>query len=129
MCIGLYKFSFRHWANIIHHIVQEKEGGGGVMEYKIKPVAKNYSWAVVSLLLHTYVTYESLQSVGHFVPASMCWGMWEAMTNHITSQMYSKVWDEISYPFPNFNGTTIEDREWKSNFIPHFTVHVIIYYD
>ena len=38
--------------------------------------------------------------------------------------MLSKVWDEISNPFPNFNIAlkvrTIEVREWISNFIPHF---------
>ena len=32
---------------------------------------------------------------------------------------------EITYPFPNFNGTTVEVWEWISNFIPHFTGHVI----
>ena len=31
-----------------------------------------------------------------------------------------KVWDEISYPFPNFNGCTVEVYEWISNFILHF---------
>ena len=37
------------------------------------------------------------------------------------------VWDEITYPFPNFNGTVFEVWEWISNFIPHFTGHVIAY--
>ena len=40
---------------------------------------------------------------------------------------YHDVWDEISYPFPNFNGSTVEVWEWISNFIPHFIVHVITY--
>ena len=35
--------------------------------------------------------------------------------------------DEITYPFPNFKGCTVEVWEWMSNFIPHFTGHVIIY--
>ena len=35
--------------------------------------------------------------------------------------------DEITYPFPNFNGATIEIWEWLSNFIPYFTVHMITY--
>ena len=71
---------------------------------------------------------EYAKSIGHFVQASMYWGMMqEVMTNRITSQMYSKVWDGIISPFPNFNGTTIEVGEWKSNFIPHFTGHVITY--
>ena len=37
------------------------------------------------------------------------------------------MWGEITYPFPNFNGCTIEVREWISKFIPHFPGHVITY--
>ena len=37
------------------------------------------------------------------------------------------MWDEITYPFLNFNGATIEVQEWISNFTPHFTGHVITY--
>ena len=33
--------------------------------------------------------------------------------------------DEITYPFPNFNGCTVGVWEWTSNFIPHSTWHVI----
>ena len=31
------------------------------------------------------------------------------------------MWDEITYPFLNYNGATVEVKEWISNFIPHFT--------
>ena len=41
--------------------------------------------------------------------------------------MPNKVWYEITYPFPNFNGYTVEVWEWISNFIPHFIMDVIIY--
>ena len=41
--------------------------------------------------------------------------------------MPSKVWDEIAYPFPNFNGGAVEVWEWISYFIPHFVMYVIIY--
>ena len=37
------------------------------------------------------------------------------------------VWDEIIYPFPNFNSATLEVWEWVEQFIPQFTEHVIIY--
>ena len=37
----------------------------------------------------------------------------------ISNYMYCKVWDEITYPFENFNGTTVEIWEWISSFIPH----------
>ena len=34
--------------------------------------------------------------------------------------MPSKVWDEITYTFPNINGSTVEVWEWISEFTPHF---------
>ena len=37
------------------------------------------------------------------------------------------MWDEITHQFPNFNGATVEVSEWISNFIQHFTGHVITY--
>ena len=30
--------------------------------------------------------------------------------------IHYKVGDEITYPFPNFNGTILEDSEWIDNF-------------
>ena len=41
--------------------------------------------------------------------------------------MSNKVLDEITYPFPNVNGTTVEVWEWMNNFIPYFIVDVITY--
>ena len=43
----------------------------------------------------------------------------------ISNYIYYKLWGEITYPFLNFNGCTVEVYEWISNFIPHFTGHVI----
>ena len=34
--------------------------------------------------------------------------------------MLSKVWDDITYPFINFNGCTVEVKEWIINFTPHY---------
>ena len=39
--------------------------------------------------------------------------------------IYHNVWDEITYPFPNFNDATVEVWEWISYFIPHFIERVI----
>ena len=41
--------------------------------------------------------------------------------------MLSKVWDEITYLFLNFNGCTIEVQEGISNFIQHIIMDVITY--
>ena len=38
-----------------------------------------------------------------------------------------KVWDEIAYPFPSFNGATIEVWEWVSHSGLHFPGNVITY--
>ena len=45
----------------------------------------------------------------------------------ISNYIHYKVWDEIIYPFLNFNGATVDVWEWISNFIPHFTGYVITY--
>ena len=34
---------------------------------------------------------------------------------------------EIIYPFPNNNDVIVETWKWISNFVPHFTEHVITY--
>ena len=41
--------------------------------------------------------------------------------------MPSKMWDEITYPFPNLNGRTVEVSKCISNFIPHFKMDAITY--
>ena len=41
--------------------------------------------------------------------------------------IHHNVWDGMLYPFPNFSSCTIEVWEWISNFISHFTGHVITY--
>ena len=49
------------------------------------------------------------------------WPAWRSNCIHY------KMWDDITYSFPNFNSTTVEVWEWISNFIPHFSGYVIIY--
>ena len=47
------------------------------------------------------------------------------ITAWICHHMSNKVWDEITYPFPNFNNWTIEVWEWINDFISHFIMDVI----
>ena len=42
--------------------------------------------------------------------------------------MRSEVWDEITYPFPNLSGCTVEAWEWKSNFTPHLITDITTFY-
>ena len=37
------------------------------------------------------------------------------------------MWNEITYPFQNINGSAVEVWEWESNFTQHFTGRVITY--
>ena len=46
----------------------------------------------------------------------------------ISSYIYYKLRDKITYRFPNFKGCPVEVWEWMSNFILHITTgHVITY--
>ena len=36
----------------------------------------------------------------------------------ISNYIYYKMCDEITYPFPNFHGGTVEVWEWIDNFVP-----------
>ena len=45
----------------------------------------------------------------------------------ISNYIACKVWDEITYPFPNFNGCTIDVCEWICNFTPYLIMKVITY--
>ena len=43
----------------------------------------------------------------------------------ISNYIHYTVWDEITYPILNFNGATVDVKEWISNFIPHFIAYGI----
>ena len=45
----------------------------------------------------------------------------------ISNHMRNEECGGITYPFPNFNGGTVEVWEWVSNFIPHFIMDVITF--
>ena len=45
----------------------------------------------------------------------------------MSNYLQYKAWDEITYPFSNFNGGAVEVWDWISNFIQHFTGYDITY--
>ena len=45
----------------------------------------------------------------------------------MSDYIHCKVCDKITYPFPNCNGVAVVVWKWVSNFIPHFTGHMITY--
>ena len=51
--------------------------------------------------------------------------VWDEITYPFLN--FNGLWGEITYPFINFNGATVEVKEWISNFIPHIVMDVITY--
>ena len=65
----------------------------------------------------------SYSTVHGWVPTSR----WPLTPAWISNNIHYNVWNEITYPFPNFKCATVEVWKWMSKFITHFTVHVITY--
>ena len=55
------------------------------------------------------------------VLCTACFSTW------ISNHMPSKVWDEITYPFSNFNVATVEVWELITNYAPQFIMDVLTY--
>ena len=79
----------------------------------------------VCLIQHTvsFSLYFDFFVVVLWFPMGFMWSS-EAM---ISNYNHYKVWDEITYPFSNFNGGTVEVWDWMCNFIPRFIMEVITY--
>ena len=59
---------------------------------------------------------------------AICLGLNELNhTMDICSYISRQGRDKITQPFPNFNGYTVEDFEWISNFITLFAGYVITF--
>ena len=62
-----------------------------------------------------------LQKIIHAV--SLGKGTYRIVNNYI----HYNVWDEITHPFRDLNGATIDIWKWINSFIPYFPGHVITY--
>ena len=78
------------------------------------PFAQNY------IFLHKITTEQFwfLREVTRCMATAKAW---------ISNYVHYKVWDEIIYPFPNFNGCTVEVWELISKFNKRFLMDVITY--
>ena len=84
----------------------------------------------------TVVIFHNLATIGcsfvkcqgnHIHLALPCRAWINLISAWMSNHMASKVCDEITYPFWNFKGCTIEVWERMINFIPHFIMDVIAY--
>ena len=81
----------------------------------------------MKLLIHSETYKDAQLKFGNEWIISLWWHRLILIVAWISNHMPSKVSDEITHPFPNFNGCTVEVWKWVSNFIPHFTTDVITY--
>ena len=75
-----------------------------------------YKWYVLLIIMDTLDVWGPFNKRGPTLTPA-----W--IRKHIPSE----VWNEITYSFPNFNGTIVEVWEWTSGFTPLIAIHVITY--
>ena len=63
----------------------------------------------VFFCLHLNIAYKRPEPEGM--------SLWNGIPVCISNYIHYKVWDEIAYPLPNFNGATVEVWEWIGNFM------------
>ena len=84
-----------------------------------------YCWSMAqhALLLYWYQKVSDIRSSGSLLLHALI-----LITTLVSNHKPGKVWDEITYPFPNFNGVNVGSLEiWIGDFISHFSVLVITY--
>ena len=82
-------------------------------------VCPSLSWQIILLVQEQFSLARVLLGPFYQRGLSPAW-----ISNHTPV----KVWGEITYPFPSFNGANVEVWEWSwiSNFILHFIMDVIM---
>ena len=78
---------------------------------------------ITSLTIVYSTVYSDADQRKHQSSASLTF-VWR----NLRGRMPCKVWEEITYAFPNFNDCTVEMWEWKSNFIPQYMMTRVIIY-
>ena len=86
-------------------------------------------FTIIRLTIHPDTLPTLAQKWSIFI--KQLWPILPSLFNYIRSMdnylHTSKVWVEITYLLPNFNGATIDVWEWITIFIPHFIMFVIAY--
>ena len=85
------------------------------LEVPVQAMYWTWTCSLLCLLIPWYICYQ--------VP--LYWHGLTLIPAWIINYAHCKVWVEITYPFPNFNGCTVKVWGWISNFMPYFTQPVI----
>ena len=108
------------------------------------PVQWGREWAIGSVWFpqvtqnEINASFSRPDDLWHIINMTMTWIItlcvtWDPFCCHgllliaawVNDYMLSKVRDELTYPFPNYNGATV--KVWECNFVPRFILDVIIY--
>ena len=124
---GKFKWNFRH---VIFKQILVIDGWGISCEIALIWMSLDFTDDQLTLV---QVLAWCHQATSHYL--NQCWprfqchlaslGPNELIPAWINNYIYYKMWDEIIYPFPNFNSWTVEVWEWISDIIPHFIGHMI----
>ena len=91
----------------------------------VKPYLYSYHF-LISLDLNKFLIFDIIWSIESVIKC-LVWKMMTLWTTTCNTTYYYKVWDDMTYPFPNDNGAAVHVSEWISNFISHFIMYMIIY--
>ena len=85
-----------------------------------------YLWGSSPYHEFTVWPHKCLNHLKQWITSIMGHGL-TLIPTRISNHMSNKVLGEITYPFPNSSGATVEIWEWISNFITHYMMYVITY--
>ena len=105
---GKFEWNFRY---LIFQIISVMDGWGISCELALKWMSLDLTNDKSTLV---QVMAWCRQATSHYL--SQCWPRsllpYELIPAWISNYIQFKVWDEITYPFPNFSGAAIEVWEW-----------------
>ena len=111
------------YPNIMIVLIFKNEQNGLILQNVFSHVAWTKNAACVLLQIYSCVFYMTCFTTSHIFPHKNYRGPvyihgLTLILAWISNHLPSKVWDEITYPIPNFNGYTVEVWEWDMLFHP-----------
>ena len=107
------------WMNVcleVNFAIIISKGSIDNTSYSLKVMVCARSWQYFT------VANDDLFDLRIYAPPGLTW-----IPAWLSNDIHHKMWDEITYPLPNFNVRTVEYLEWTSNFIPHLTMYLITF--
>ena len=94
----------------------------------VKPMVPCLPWGGISVICCWEMNIHRISSwPQHFRHDHFSFHVLTLIPTWIGNHMSDIIWDGITYPFPNFNGCSVEVCWWISNFISHPIMDVVTY--